>query len=261
MNNKNKYSCGDSFEKARKKIEEENKNIKCHYIQGPTGPKGEKGDIGPQGIPGPTGPKGENGPTTIEVGLTETGNPGTESIVTNVGTNKDVILNFKIPRGEIGAIGPKGDTGPAGPQGPVGPTEIVAYAERFLDTTQELKLQADVDVDVPLTSNGPALFAGYDTENAINIREPGFYQVSYYFSAAPKTDCKLAIGIRNNGFLLPASNLRCDWKTNTIGNISNRIIAALVNEDVVTLSIRATTNTDLTFGEFTNAVLSVVKID
>lgn len=324
MNNKNKYSCGDSFEKARKKIEEANKNIKCRYIQGPTGPKGEKGNIGPQGIqgpqgnPGPTGPKGENGPTTIEVGLTETGNPGTESIVTNVGTNKDVILNFKIPRGEIGAIGPKGDTGPqgprglpgeigisevitidgtetiepdelaevqddfdrnihhltfyipkgekgdtgpAGPQGPVGPTEIVAYAERFLDTTQEFKLQADVDVDVPLTSNGPALFAGYDTENAINIREPGFYQVSYYFSATPKTDCKLAIGIRNNGFLLPASNLRCDWKANTIGNISNRIIAALVNEDVVTLSIRATTNTDLTFGEFTNAVLSVVKID
>lgn len=321
MNNKNKYSCNDSFEKARKKIEEANKNVKYRYIQGPTGPKGEQGETGPQGIQGlkgdqgetgPQGPQGENGPTTIEIGITETGDPGTESMVTNVGTNKDVILNFKIPRGEIGAIGPKGDTGPrglpgeigisevitidgtetiepdelaevqddfdrnihhltfyipkgekgeTGPQGPAGPTQIVSYAERYLDTAQEFNLQTEIDTIVPLTSTGPALFANYDTENAIDIKQTGFYQISYYFSATPKTNCNLTISVRDNDLLLPASNLNVNWQANTINNVSNSIITSLSSEDVLTLSIRSTTDTDLTFGEFANAVLSIAKIN
>lgn len=88
MNNRNKYSCDDGFEKSRKKIEEDNKNVKCRYIQGPTGPQGS---------------------------------PGSQ-----------------------------------GPQGPIGSTEIVAYAERYLDEKRDLKLETQVDTIVPLTSNGPA---------------------------------------------------------------------------------------------------------
>ena len=91
MNN-NFCNCNynDNYEKIKKRIEEESKKYKMCYIQGPTGPRG---DIGP------TGPKGEDGPTTIEVGTTETGEPNTEAIVKNVGTNKNVILNFVIPKG------------------------------------------------------------------------------------------------------------------------------------------------------------------
>ena len=116
-------SCNDNYEKIRKKIEECNKNIRYRYIQGPTGPKGE---IGPQG------PKGEQGSSSITVGSTLTGEAGTPAIVTNVGTNKDAILNFIIPegkqgkegpiglQGEVGPQGPKGDKGEIGPQGPKG---------------------------------------------------------------------------------------------------------------------------------------------
>ncbi len=51
------------------------------------GPKGERGDPGPQGVPGPAGPKGDRG-----------------------------------PQGVPGSQGPKGDTGDTGPQGPPGPS-------------------------------------------------------------------------------------------------------------------------------------------
>lgn len=93
-------NCNDDYEKIKKRIEEENIVKRC-YIQGPKGERGE------QGIPGPQGPKGEDGPTTIKVGKTETLDANKDAIVENVGTDKDVILNFKIPRGEKGKDGDK----------------------------------------------------------------------------------------------------------------------------------------------------------
>lgn len=150
----NNCNCNDDYERIKKRIDEESKKYKQCYIQGPPGPKGEqgikgdpgpatirvgstetvessepalvintgtkedvildfkipkgdKGDKGEQGIQGMQGPKGEDGPTTIEVGTTETGEPNTEAIVKNVGTNKNVILNFVIPKGVTGDNGDK----------------------------------------------------------------------------------------------------------------------------------------------------------
>lgn len=78
-------------------------------------------------------------PTTVEVGQTVTGNPGTPALVTNVGTQENAIFNFTIPKGEKGDKGeqgvpglrgerglqgdpgPQGPTGEAGPMGPQGP--------------------------------------------------------------------------------------------------------------------------------------------
>ena len=84
-----------------------------------------------QVIIGPTGPTGPAGPATITIGTTTTGAPGTDALVTNVGTDEDVILDFTIPEGEIGPTGPAGidgvdgatgPTGPTGPAGEIGPT-------------------------------------------------------------------------------------------------------------------------------------------
>ena len=117
MNNINKDFCCDDFSKAKKILEGANSCKYC-YVLGPTGPQGDPGPIGPQGEIGPkgdmglqgpkgdrgdigpTGPKGENGPTTITMGQTEIVEPTSLAEVTNTGTNKDVILNFKIPRGK-----------------------------------------------------------------------------------------------------------------------------------------------------------------
>lgn len=94
----NNCICDNDYERIKKKIEEENKRCKYYYIQGP---KGEKGD------PGEQGPKGEDGAATIEVSDTVTGEPNTEAMVENIGTNKNAILKFKIPRGMDGVSGDK----------------------------------------------------------------------------------------------------------------------------------------------------------
>lgn len=77
-----------------------------------------------QGPPGPQGPKGDTGAAaTVTVGTVTTGEPGTDAIVTNSGTESAAVLNFTIPIGATGAAGapgqqgPKGDTGETGPAG------------------------------------------------------------------------------------------------------------------------------------------------
>ena len=73
---------------------------------------------GPQGIPGI--------PATIELGDVNTGDPGTDVIITNSGTtDNDAIFNFTIPRGDQGIQGPPGPSG-TGTQGPQGIPGIAA---------------------------------------------------------------------------------------------------------------------------------------
>lgn len=113
-----KCNCNDDFEEVNKNFNCVNKNIRYCYIQGP------KGDTGPQGIQGVPGERGEPGPVSISIGTTETVDPEFDSEVINVGTDQDLILNFKIPRGEVGEIGVTGPQGPQGPQGEPGPQGI-----------------------------------------------------------------------------------------------------------------------------------------
>ena len=187
----NNCNCNDDYERIKKRIDEESKKYKQCYIQGPPGPKGEqgikgdpgpatirvgstetvessepalvintgtkedvildfkipkgdKGDKGEQGIQGMQGPKGEQGdkgdiglkgdkgekgepgPTTIRVGSTETVESGEPALVINAGTKDDIILNFKIPKGDKGD---KGDSGPRGLPGEIGRTEHIAIDE------------------------------------------------------------------------------------------------------------------------------------
>ena len=81
---------------------------------GPQGATGERGPIGPQGIPGEKGRDGATGPQGIQ-GVTgpkgEKGNDGMTGPKGDIG-----------PRGERGEQGPIGLTGPTGPQGPIGLT-------------------------------------------------------------------------------------------------------------------------------------------
>lgn len=94
--------------------------------QGLIGPKGEKGDMGPQGL---KGDKGEPGPSTIQIGSVETIKSSEEAQVINVGTPVDVVLDFKIPKGEKGEKGDTGDIGPRGMPGEIGRTEHITIDE------------------------------------------------------------------------------------------------------------------------------------
>lgn len=112
-------------------------------------PKGKKGD---QGEIGPIGPKGEDGGATIEVGKTETVDSTSLAEVTNVGNNKDVILNFKIPKGEKGETGPrgeKGETGPRGFPGEIGISEVITIdGTETVEADEQAEVQDDFDRNI-----------------------------------------------------------------------------------------------------------------
>ncbi len=138
MDNINKCSCNNEYDKALKIVQDASKNIR--YCYGPTGPRGEIG---------PTGPRGENGPVKVNVGITETIDYNEDALVSNVGTDNDVILNFKIPRGKMGDIGPTGPIGPRGLPGEIGISEVITIdGTETIEPTEEAMVQDDFDRNI-----------------------------------------------------------------------------------------------------------------
>ena len=96
-------------------------------VKGAKGDKGETGATGATGAQGERGEKGDKGDAgepgeagkaaTISVGAVETGEPGTEAIVTNTGTESAAVLHFVIPRGAKGEQGERGLQGERGERG------------------------------------------------------------------------------------------------------------------------------------------------
>ena len=102
---------------------------------GPQGPKGDTGEQGVAGPEGPIGPKGDAGlqgapgeAATITIGTTTTGEPGTNAVVTNTGTEKDAVLNFIIPQGNAGADGSDAEKGMTDAEIAAWQTHLAAYA-------------------------------------------------------------------------------------------------------------------------------------
>ena len=89
--------------------------------------------VGPPGPPGPAGRDGVDGvdgqSATVTVGSTTTTAPGTDAIVTNVGTNLNAILDFSIPRGAVGETGPAGADGVDGVDGSDGFSPIATVTQ------------------------------------------------------------------------------------------------------------------------------------
>ena len=90
-------------------------------VVGPTGSQGPTGATGATGATGPAGTPGTPGAAaTVDVGVTNTGAPGSYASVNNSGTTSDAVFNFTIPAGTTGAQGPTGATGATGPGVPTG---------------------------------------------------------------------------------------------------------------------------------------------
>lgn len=83
------------------------------------GPKGEKGDLGDAStVPGPQGQSGTPGnAATVSVGSVSTGAPGSSASINNSGTSSAAVLNFTIPKGDIGVSGISGTNGTNGSNG------------------------------------------------------------------------------------------------------------------------------------------------
>lgn len=76
-------------------------------LQGAVGPKGETGPQGPAGKDGANGADGAA--ATIAVGTVNTGEAGTNVVITNSGTSSAAVFNFTIPQGQEGPQGPQGN--------------------------------------------------------------------------------------------------------------------------------------------------------
>lgn len=119
---------------CKKNLPKKENYDQCRYMYciGPTGPRGPQGIMGEKGEKGDTGLqgiRGEKGPSTIQIGNVETLESNEEAEVINVGTPVDVVLDFKIPKGEKGEKGDTGDIGPRGMPGEIGRTEHIAIDE------------------------------------------------------------------------------------------------------------------------------------
>lgn len=151
--------CNDDYERIKKRLEEERKKYKFFYIQGPTGPKGDKGE------------RGEQGPATINVGSTETLEAGFSASVENGGTDKDVVLNFKIPKGEKGdegKIGPQGLQGIPGERGLQGPQGIKGEKGDPGPTTIQVGTVETVDYD----KSAEVINSGTNTDLILDFKIP-----------------------------------------------------------------------------------------
>ena len=72
------------------------------------------------GLPSGSGSGQPMPATSISIGSVATGEPGSQASVTNSGSERDIVLDFVIPRGAQGTrgeVGPRGDTGPQGADG------------------------------------------------------------------------------------------------------------------------------------------------
>lgn len=88
---------------------------------------------------GPQGPEGKA--ASIRVGSVLTGDPGAQAAVSNSGTENDAILDFVLPRGQIGPTGPSGANGRDGKDGAPGAAATIQVGAV---TTGEPGTQAQV---------------------------------------------------------------------------------------------------------------------
>lgn len=88
---------------------------------------------------GPQGPEGKA--ASIRVGSVLTGDPGAQAAVSNSGTENNAILDFVLPRGQIGPTGPSGADGRDGKDGVPGAAATIQVGAV---TTGEPGTQAQV---------------------------------------------------------------------------------------------------------------------
>lgn len=110
-------------------------------------PDGSTITVNEDGTMTASGGGGTGSTVSVTVGTTETTAAGTDAEVTNSGDTTNVVLNFKIPKGDKGdkgdqgaqgAQGPagqKGEQGDPGAQGPAGTNATITSATATVDNT------------------------------------------------------------------------------------------------------------------------------
>lgn len=154
----------DMYEKALKKIKEDEKckpSFCCYSVIGPTWVTGATGVTGPTGATGATGPTGPQGIQGIP--------------------------------GEVGTTGPTGATGATGPQGESG--RILNFADFYALMPPDNAATVAPGTDVSFPQDGPNSGSGITRIDAdsFNLAEIGTYQVLFQVSVTEAGQLQLTL--------------------------------------------------------------------
>lgn len=246
---------------------------------------------------GPTGPTGPTGPAngTITVRNTTTAEAGTPASVTNAGDERNVILDFVIPKGYDGidgATGPTGPTGTAGITGPTGPTGLtgaigptgatgptgptgsaIGVYGGLYNSSSQLVFFTAADTYVKLNLN-TALPSNQVTPNAnstITVNETGTYEINYNILMSTSAAVDVSAAVRNNGTVIPqtrgSQTLTIDDTTTLAydGRLSCSTIVNLTAGDILDLVVLVLrtlpTGLDAAVNGNANCTLTIKKIN
>lgn len=167
---------------------------------------------GPEGPPGPQGPPGAPGAdSTVAVGTTTTGAPGTLASVVNSGTPSAAVLDFTIPRGDVGPAGPPGAGGALG------------YYGVFYDSTDQtttIGTPTPMLLGTTAEANGVSIVAGsqvtfanagtYDLQFSAQMHHRGgggggeTVDIWFALNGTPLPDSATRLTVPNGRYLVPA---------------------------------------------------------
>ncbi len=108
----------------------------------------------------------------INIGKVETVDSNTLADVKNVGTNENIILDFKIPKGENGSIGPIGPKGEKGDKGDIGPTG----------------LQGEIGIGESIIIDGINMLESNEKANVFDVLENNIHHLTFNVPKGEKGD-------------------------------------------------------------------------
>lgn len=188
-------------------------------------------------IVGPTGPKGDA--DTIEVRDTITVDPSQNARVIDTYSAGKHILDFEIPRGES--------------------SSIKVFACKYSDVGTVINLTKQVEDIIPLNRTGTSLGIDVSSNDHFVILENGIYKIEYYFSGSIANDTAFFTEILRNDEVIDGTTISKDLITNTDSDFYGATVLKLEQNDFISLSVRANTDTVLTLAPDINAYVIITK--
>ena len=194
-------------------------------------------------IMGPTGRS-----ESIEVRNTTTLSPDMDAKVIDTYSSGKHILDFEIPRGYDGNVGP------------TGPEFARAFGYKYSDVGTVLNLTKQVGEKVALNRGGESKEIDDNKDDEFIILMDGIYKIEYYFSGSVTDETAFFTELLKNDDVIDGTTISKDLITNEDSDFIGASVVSLKKNDVISLSVRANTDTVLTFAPDTNAYLIITRL-
>ncbi len=185
---------------------------------------------------------------SIQVGNTKTVAPDMEAKVIDTYNSGKHILDFEIPRGYDGNIGP------------TGPGVVSAFAYKYSDVGTVINLTKQINEKIPFNRSGDSKEIDINKDDEVIILVDGIYKIEYYYSGSITNDTAFFTELLKNNEVIDGTTISKDVVSNIDNDFFTSCIISLVKGDVISLSVRANTDTVLTSAPDTNAYIIVTRL-